>query len=217
MFSGICLNSLGSSCIPKKTRLESHSIVVYVNSTSYCTSVELEHHRGPCRCECLRNTTSCHVRQHFLPDSCSCQCLPSLTSEKSVCTNSSVHMWDSDSCQCYCKQNTKCQVGENINTTSCRCERLTSQLCSVGSRGDAKVYMINVIVLFLVIIIISISTYWLVIRKRLSSYSSQQLFLHTGSETHTAENVVIDGYTFTLARDTSQVLNPELAGKTNNY
>ena len=48
--SGLCLDSLGSSCSPKKVRLESHSVVVYVNSTPYCTSIQLQHHRGPCRC-----------------------------------------------------------------------------------------------------------------------------------------------------------------------
>ena len=150
------MNSLGSTCTPKRSRLETHSIVVYVNSTPYCTSIELEHHRGPCRCECLRNRSSCHARQHLLPDSCSCQCLPSLASEKSVCTNSSVHRWDSDSCQCSCKHNTRCQPGWAINTTTCKCEELTSQQCLMSSRGDANVYMVNVIVLFLVIIIICI-------------------------------------------------------------
>ena len=47
--SGLCLDSLGSSCLPKKTKLELHPITVYVNNTPYCTSIELEHHRGPCR------------------------------------------------------------------------------------------------------------------------------------------------------------------------
>merc|ERR1719323_261454 len=28
--SGLCLNSLGSTCSPKKTKLETHSVVVYV-------------------------------------------------------------------------------------------------------------------------------------------------------------------------------------------
>merc|ERR1712165_556520 len=62
--SGLCLNSLGSSCSPKKTKLETHSVVVYVNSTPYCTSIELEHHRGPCKCECPLGPASCTSRQH---------------------------------------------------------------------------------------------------------------------------------------------------------
>ena len=112
------MNSLGSTCTPKRSRLETHSIVVYVNSTPYCTSIELEHHRGPCRCECSLNPSSCQGRQQFLPDSCSCQCLPSLASEKSICNNSSVHRWDSDTCQNTCKhnQNHLCQSGYHFNT-----------------------------------------------------------------------------------------------------
>jgi hypothetical protein len=46
---GLCLNSLGSECSPKRTKLEQHNIVVYVNATPYCTTIQLEHHRGPCR------------------------------------------------------------------------------------------------------------------------------------------------------------------------
>ena len=217
--SGLCLGSLGSSCIPKKSWIETHSIVIHLNNTSYCTSIELEHHRGPCRCECTRKPSSCHVRQQFLPDSCSCQCLPGLASEKSVCTNSSVHRWDSDSCQCSCKQNTRCHPVENLNTTSCICEELTSQLCSIGTRGNAKVYMINVIVLLLVIIIIASTLYWLMIRKRMNSYSSQHSYLQTGSESQATENVLIDGYNFPLAKDMRiiQVIHPELAVTKNNY
>ena len=30
-------------------KVEEHNIVVYVNATPYCTTIELEHHRGPCR------------------------------------------------------------------------------------------------------------------------------------------------------------------------
>ena len=30
-------------------KIEEHNIVVYVNATPYCTTIELEHHRGPCR------------------------------------------------------------------------------------------------------------------------------------------------------------------------
>ena len=39
----------GSDCTPKRTKVEEHKIVVYVNATPYCTTIQLEHHRGPCR------------------------------------------------------------------------------------------------------------------------------------------------------------------------
>ena len=60
---GLCLGSLGgfplscqapastsgSDCAPKRTKIEEHNIVVYVNATPYCTTIQMEHHRGPCR------------------------------------------------------------------------------------------------------------------------------------------------------------------------
>ena len=95
-FSGLCLDSLGSSCLPKKTKLETHPITVYVNSTPYCTSIELEHHRGPCKCDCHLSPSSCNNRQKFLPETCACQCLPILTPEKIACVNSTHHTWNSE-------------------------------------------------------------------------------------------------------------------------
>ena len=117
------MESLGSSCLPKKTRLETYEITVYVNSTPYCTSIELEHHRGPCRCECSLGPASCSPRQHFLPDSCSCQCLPHLTRDKLDCLNSTAHTWDSDTCQCSCRNYNSniCQPGTFFSSDTCSC------------------------------------------------------------------------------------------------
>ena len=121
--TGLCLDSLGSSCLPKKTKVEVHPITVYVNSTPYCTSIELEHHRGPCRCECSLGPASCSARQHFLPSSCSCQCLPSLTRDKLDCLNSSAHSWDSQSCQCSCRNShtNSCPPGQFFSHDTCQC------------------------------------------------------------------------------------------------
>merc|ERR1719323_2255105 len=114
--SGLCLNSLGSTCSPKKTKLETHSVVVYVNSTPYCTSIELEHHRGPCRCECDSGPGDCSSRQLWSPGSCSCQCQPSLTLEKLRCSNTSRHVWDNAACQCSCRHVDTCNIGQTFNT-----------------------------------------------------------------------------------------------------
>jgi len=119
--SGLCLNSLGSSCSPKKTKLESHSVVVYVNSTPYCTTIELEHHRGPCRCECPLGPHSCSARQQFLADSCSCQCLPHLARDKLACLNSSAHTWDTEDCQCVCRNTNTCRHGQVFSPDTCSC------------------------------------------------------------------------------------------------
>lgn len=121
--SGLCLNSLGSNCSPKRTKLEQHNIVVYVNATPYCTTIELEHHRGPCRCECL--VSSCpSPRQTFHPESCSCSCLPSLSQEKQTCSNSSLHRWQPDSCSCQCRSPPlHCVPGLTWSTQACRCQQ----------------------------------------------------------------------------------------------
>jgi len=120
--SGLCLNSLGSTCTPKKTKLETHSVVVYVNATPYCTSIELEHHRGPCKCECGLTPGSCNNRQHFLSDTCTCQCLPHLAREKMKCLNSTRgHTWDSDTCQCTCRHKHTCPPGQYFSLDMCGC------------------------------------------------------------------------------------------------
>ena len=51
LFLSSVTTSSGSDCAPKRTKVEEHSIVVYVNATPYCTKIQLEHHRGPCRCQ----------------------------------------------------------------------------------------------------------------------------------------------------------------------
>ena len=212
----MCLGSLGSSCVPKKTWVETHSLVVYVNNTSFCTNIQLEHHRGPCRCECSLNTSSCHARQQFLPGSCSCQCLPSLAREKSVCSKSSVHVWDSDSCQCRCQHSNTCNQGEHLNTDNCKCQKTLLPLCEHRSLSSDSVYMINVIILFLGIIITSICMYWCMTKRRMA-YPSHHMFLQGQSKSNSEEDVVIDACTFTLARGKiGQVRNQELGTPVRN-
>ena len=134
--SGLCLNSLGSSCSPKKTKLESHSVVVYVNSTPYCTSIELEHHRGPCRCECDKTRASCSPRHHFREDTCTCQCLPGLGRDKLRCVNSTRHTWLSDTCQCGCKYKHTCaQPGQFWDGDTCSCQTFDTGIqCNAATR-----------------------------------------------------------------------------------
>ena len=134
--SGLCLNSLGSSCSPKKTKLESHSVVVYVNSTPYCTSIELEHHRGPCRCECDKTRASCSPRHHFREDTCTWQCLPGLGRDKLQCVNSTRHTWHSDTCQCGCKYKHTCaQPGQFWDGDTCSGQTLDTGIqCNAASR-----------------------------------------------------------------------------------
>ena len=175
--SGLCLDSLGSSCLPKKTKVEVHPITVYVNSTPYCTSIELEHHRGPCRCECPLGPASCTSRQHFLPSSCSCQCLPRLTRDKLECLNSSAHSWDSQACQCSCRRLSVCSPGLVFNPASCSCQLPVSRQCDQqgGNINTYKVYMVNVILMGVLVIIIISTIYWLLCKD--SSRRAQVVWL----------------------------------------
>ena len=162
IFSGLCLNSLGSSCSPKKTKLESHSVVVYVNSTPYCTTIELEHHRGPCRCECPLGPHSCSARQQFLADSCSCHCLPHLARDKLACLNSSAHTWDTEDCQCVCRNTNTCRHGQVFSPDTCSCVENYNVQCDFSVIPDTpishndKVYLVNFIFLCIAVLIVII-------------------------------------------------------------
>ena len=97
--TGICLSSVRSSCLPRKTWTELHDVTLYFNGTAFCTTVELDHHKGPCRCQCLLEKSSCHERQRFIDDSCSCQCLPSLAGEMRDCLARG-DSWNQETCCC---------------------------------------------------------------------------------------------------------------------
>ena len=159
--------------------MESHAIVVYVNSTPYCTSIELEHHRGPCKCECSLTPSSCSAHQRFLPNSCSCACLPSLASEKRLCQNSSIHMWDSSTCLCACRQTKVCYNGQNFNAKSCQCEQmvLPGKLeCSnqTGISPMLNLYPVIVIVIAVILFVLLVTSLSFTISTRRRT-SSQQM------------------------------------------
>ena len=174
---GLCLNSLGSSCSPKKTKLESHSVVVYVNSTPYCTSIELEHHRGPCRCECDKSPASCDQTRHlWRPDTCTCQCLPGLARDKIRCVNSTRHTWDSDTCECRCKYKHTCgQPGQFWDGDTCSCQsHVYSGNLECANQTDSQhpplnLYPLLVIIMAVILFLLLITSLSFTISYRLPS------------------------------------------------
>ena len=133
-----------------------------MNSTPYCTTIELEHHRGPCRCECPLGPHSCSARQQFLADSCSCHCLPHLARDKLACLNSSAHTWDTEDCQCVCRNTNACRHGQVFSTDTCSCQEASRRLCDQAvNLNTYKVYMMNVVLLGVLVLIIISSIYWL--------------------------------------------------------
>ena len=112
IFSGLCLERPGCQCVPKKTRQVKVDIVVGVNSSStslVCSSIEIEEHRGPCKCKCL--TKSCHYNMVFDRDACMCRCKDSFAVLKRDCLTRPiggeiVNFWDEETCTCKCKPRT---------------------------------------------------------------------------------------------------------------
>ena len=79
-----------------------------VNSSStfqVCSSIDIEEHRGPCRCKCM--IKSCHYNKVFDRDSCQCMCKDSFAILKSDCLTKGggrqTNFWDEDTCSCKCK------------------------------------------------------------------------------------------------------------------
>ena len=107
-FSGLCLERPGCECVPKKTRQVKINIVMGVNSSStlqVCSSIDIEEHRGPCKCKCL--IKQCHYNQVFNRDLCQCNCKDSFGVLKRDClTNGggrATNFWDDDTCSCKCR------------------------------------------------------------------------------------------------------------------
>lgn len=167
--------------------MESHRVVVMVNTSSFCTSIQLEHHRGPCHCQCITNSSSCHARQQFLPGSCSCQCSPSLASKKSVCSKSSVHRWDSESCQCMCEHSQSCPPGHHLNTHTCQCQDQDTPpppQCSYSQGVD----LVQGLVLLLVVITTSTTMYCCSYMRKVLASSHRASYCEE-------EDMGVEGYT----------------------
>ena len=103
--AGLCLERPGCECVPKKTRLVKINIVMGVNSSStlqVCSSIDIEEHRGPCRCKCL--IKSCHYNKVFNRDSCQCMCKDTFAVLKRDCLinggGRATNFWDEETCSC---------------------------------------------------------------------------------------------------------------------
>ena len=157
---GLCLSSLGSSCLPRKTKLEHHNIFVYINGTPYCTSIQLEHHRGPCRCSCQADPGSCSSSQVFDQESCSCSCPTRLTPDKVACVNSSLHTWNSEGCRCECRP-VHCVAGLSQDAATCHCSQPQQPNCQLYNTpqldGSADIYTLYVGVVAIAVIALTVT------------------------------------------------------------
>ena len=79
-----------------------------VNSSStlqVCSSIDIEEHRGPCKCKCL--IKSCHYNKEFNRDSCQCMCKDTFAVLKRDCLlnggGRATNFWDEETCSCKCR------------------------------------------------------------------------------------------------------------------
>ncbi|XP_023334974.1 vascular endothelial growth factor C [Eurytemora carolleeae] len=120
--SGVCLEKSGFSChARKKPKLVSHEVVLYsLNGTQVCRNIELEHHKGPCRCSCQLIAAECGPAQTFDSNECRCTCSRDMNPAKYQCAQSIGRIWDDRLCSCECVIQ-QCQVGERLDQITCKC------------------------------------------------------------------------------------------------
>jgi len=201
--TGLCLTSIGSSCSPRKSKLESHNIVVYVNSTPYCSTIELEHHRGPCRCECDKTDSACSAlssRHVYSEESCSCICNPNLLPQKMSCLNSTGRVWNQETCSCSCLNQRSCVKGSKWDGDSCTCKTdsdcLVKQAANLSSEGRFNLYPVYLTSIVIVLVILIITSLCFTFSNRWKSTSRYPAHHHT--LTTDSRTVPPTAYTITL-------------------
>jgi len=169
--SGVCLDKVGETCLPKrKPKVVSHEVVLYsINGTQVCRHIELEHHRSPCRCNCLLAPGDCGQNQVFSTSSCSCSCDRSANAAKYSCALDPRRLWDNRKCACICR--VVCLPGQELDSQSCSCHTVVQPSCSVGaatlaSSHPAKVATyIGLGALTMVGLTIAVTLYYIVVKK----------------------------------------------------
>ena len=120
-FSGLCLERPGCDCTPKKVRHVPVEVIIGTNSSStnfLCTTVDIEEHRGECRCKC--NLLACHFNKLLDEDACACRCKPEFAALKASCASDFERSWHEDTCTCKCKPRI-CVSGHYQDRNTCGC------------------------------------------------------------------------------------------------
>ncbi|XP_074096972.1 PDGF- and VEGF-related factor 1 isoform X2 [Cotesia typhae] len=122
---GGCCNHRLLSCQPTEVRLVNYEIAVtkYINFTLAYKGKELipvEVHDN-CTCKCSITANQCNHKQDYIEDECRCIC--SNTDDEAKCKNNShIKIWDSDKCECGCREIEPCHEGLYFDKNTCRCQ-----------------------------------------------------------------------------------------------
>ena len=96
-----------------------------------CRQIELEQHKGPCRCSCQQSAGDCLTGQVWSEANCQCQCPPSDGTAKYQCALDPLRQWDDRLCSCVCRRPAPCPPGRTLDPESCGCGEEVAQ-CSVS-------------------------------------------------------------------------------------
>ena len=144
-----------------------------------CRSIELEHHRSPCRCSCLLKAEDCSVEQRFDPGQCGCSCEQKHNLAKYRCALDPARQWDETRCGCVCRR--VCPPGQELKSSSCSCAPVTIATCSISpvslaTSHPAKIATyIGLVALTVLGLTIAVTLYFILIRQETFS-SSQSSF-----------------------------------------
>ena len=63
--------------------------------------IQVEEHKGPCRCQC--SVLNCHYNKLFDEAACACRCRAEFADLKRACATDYERVWREESCTCECK------------------------------------------------------------------------------------------------------------------
>ncbi|TRY68701.1 hypothetical protein TCAL_15106 [Tigriopus californicus] len=135
--TGLCLERPGCECQPKRKKYTKVDIIVGTNSSAtfqLCSTVQIEEHRGPCRCKCT--LTNCHYNKVFDEDQCLCRCKSEFANLKSSCMKDFEREWDEESCTCRCRAR-MCVSGHYQDRATCQCKPLETSCSAIATAIDA--------------------------------------------------------------------------------
>ncbi|XP_022903176.2 uncharacterized protein [Onthophagus taurus] len=87
-------------------------------------AVTLERHKK-CACGCKIKAEHCTLRQEYRENECRCVCRN--LDEQKKCAKEYKKLWDSESCECQCRNSTICTTGTTFDDQECKCV-LTSSM-----------------------------------------------------------------------------------------
>jgi hypothetical protein len=82
-------------------------------------SVTVPEHKA-CKCKCSVTEKDCNKLQTYVQSQCQCKCTNQEDQDNCI-KQSSIKIWDNNSCTCLCREQKECSTGFHFDSTSCSC------------------------------------------------------------------------------------------------